>query len=302
MLERKLELLSKAVGAPTFAVSSEKVAVKLIVSNPGWLRAQPTVGFLANGPVQWDSWRLAQGLESFHFFVSLILVTESPFSCTTQTRAGVGGQRAEAEIAANSELWYPRRKKNISNPSSVVQHLHLLRYAHIAGNGQFGISLKEKLLYRYKILPIQCSSVVQSCPTLCNPMNCSTPGFPCLSPTPGVYSDSCLLSRWCHPTTSSSVIPFSSCLQSFPASGSFQMSQFYTSGGQSIGVSASASVLPMNIQDWFPWGWTGWISLQSKGLSRVFSSTTVQKHQFFSAILYIVQLSHPYMTMNSTAN
>ena len=91
MLERKLELLSKAVGAPTFAVSSEKVAVKLIVSNPGWLRAQPTVGFLANGPVQWDGWRLAQGLESFHFFVSLILVTESPFSCTTQTRAGVGG-------------------------------------------------------------------------------------------------------------------------------------------------------------------------------------------------------------------
>ena len=92
MLERKLELLSKAVGALTFAVSSEKVAVKLIVSNPGWLRAQPTVGFLANGPVQWDGWRLAQGLESFHFFVSLILVTESPFSCTTQTRAGVGGE------------------------------------------------------------------------------------------------------------------------------------------------------------------------------------------------------------------
>ena len=97
MLERKLELLSKAVGAPTFAVSSEKVAVKLIVSNPGWLRAQPTVGFLANGPVQWDGWRLAQGLESFHFFVSLILVTESPFSCTTQTRAGVGGGRGQKQ-------------------------------------------------------------------------------------------------------------------------------------------------------------------------------------------------------------
>ena len=106
---------------------------------------------------------------------------------------------------------------------------------------------------------------------------------PCPSPTPGVYSNSCPSHRWCHPTISSSVIPFSSCLQSFPASGSFQMSQFFTSGGQSVGVSASTSLLPMNIQDWFPLGWTGWISLQSKGLSRVFSNTTVQKHQFVGA-------------------
>ena len=105
---------------------------------------------------------------------------------------------------------------------------------------------------------------------------------PCPLPAPRVYSNSCPLSRWCHPTISSSVIPFSSCPQSFPASGSFQMSQFFASGGQSIGVSASASVLPMNAQDWFPLGWTGWISLQSKGLSRVFSNITVQKHQFFS--------------------
>ena len=104
--------------------------------------------------------------------------------------------------------------------------------------------------------------------------------LPCPSPTPGVYSNSCPYSWWCHPTISSSVVPFSSCLQSFQASGSFPMSQFFTSGGQSIGVSASASVLPMNIQDWFPLGWTGWTSLQSKGLSRVFSNTTVQKHQF----------------------
>ena len=104
---------------------------------------------------------------------------------------------------------------------------------------------------------------------------------PCPSPTPGVHPNPCPLSRWCHPTISSSVIPFSSCPQSFPASGSFQMSQFFTSGGHSIGVSASASVLPMDIQDWFPLGWTGWISLQSKGLLRVFSNTTVQKHQFF---------------------
>ena len=106
---------------------------------------------------------------------------------------------------------------------------------------------------------------------------------PCPSPTPGVYSNSCPLSLWCHPTISSSVVPFSSRLQSFPTSGSFQMSQPFTSGGQSIGVLASASVLPMNTQDWSPLGWTGWISLQSKGLSRVFSNTTVQKHQFFSA-------------------
>ena len=110
-------------------------------------------------------------------------------------------------------------------------------------------------------------------------------GLPCPSPTPGVYSNTCPLSRWCRPTISSSVIPFSSCPHSFPASGFFQMSQFFTSGGQSIGVSASASVLPMNTQDWSPLGWTGWIALQSKGLSRVFSSTTVQKTQFFSTQL-----------------
>ena len=108
---------------------------------------------------------------------------------------------------------------------------------------------------------------------------------PCPSPTPRVYSNLCPLSQWCHPTISASVIPFSSCLQSFPASGSFQMSQFFASGGWKIRVSTSTSVLPMNIQDWFPLGWTGWISLQSKGLSRVFSNTIVQKNQFFSAQL-----------------
>ena len=105
--------------------------------------------------------------------------------------------------------------------------------------------------------------------------------LPCPSPTPRVYSNSCPLSRWYHPTISSSVVLFSSCLQSFPESGSFPMSQFFVSSSQSIGVSASAPVLPVNIQDWFPLGWTGWISLQSKGLSRVFSNITVQKHQFF---------------------
>ena len=98
---------------------------------------------------------------------------------------------------------------------------------------------------------------------------------PCPSPTPGVYPNPCPSNRWSHPTISSSVIPISSCPESFPASGSFQMSQLFSSGGQSIGVSASTSVLPMNTQDWSPLGWTGWISLQSKGLSRVFSNTTV---------------------------
>ena len=165
----------------------------------------------------------------------------------------------------------------------------------------------------------QFSSVAQLCPTLCEPIDCSTPGLPtaaaskslhscptlcnpidssppgssvhgifqarvlewvaiafCPSPTPQVYSNSCPLSWWCHPTISSSVIPFSSHLQSFPASGSFQISHFFKLGGQSTGVSASPSVLPMNIQDWLPLGWTGWIPLLSKGHSRVFSNTTVQ--------------------------
>ena len=108
---------------------------------------------------------------------------------------------------------------------------------------------------------------------------------PCLSPTPRVYSNSCPLSRWCHPTISFSLVPFSSHFQSFPASGSFPVSQFFAAGGQSFGVSASASVLPMNIHDWFPLGLTGLISLQSKGLSGVSSNTTVQKHRFFGAQL-----------------
>ena len=149
------------------------------------------------------------------------------------------------------------------------------------------------------------SSVAQSCPTPCNPMDCSTPGLPVHRWLP-VYSNSCPSSRWCHPAISSSVIP-SSHLQSFPASGSFQMSPFFASGGQSIRVSASASVLPMNIQDWLPLGWTGWISLQSKGLSRVFSNFSKVEllHSSKVSILlhsafFTVQLSHPYMTTGKT--
>ena len=136
----------------------------------------------------------------------------------------------------------------------------------------------------------QFSSVAQLRPTL-RVHGLQHARLSCLSPTPEVCSKSCPLSLWYHPTILSSVVPFSTCLQTFSASRSFPKSQFFTSGGQSIGVSASASVTPM-IQDWFPLGWTGWISLQSKGLSRVFSNTTVQKHQFFGAHLSLWSNSH----------
>ena len=139
-------------------------------------------------------------------------------------------------------------------------------------------------------MPGSCTQMISSVQSLSRVQLYATPWtarplFP--SPTPGVHPNPCPLSQWCHPTISSSVVPFSSHLQSFPALGSFQLSQLFTSGGQSIGVSASASVLPMNTQDWSPLGWIGWISLQSKGLSRVFSDTTVQKRQFFDSQLYL---------------
>ena len=143
------------------------------------------------------------------------------------------------------------------------------------------------------------SSVAQSCPIL-RPHEPQHTRPPCPSPAPGVYPNSCPLSQWCHLTISLSVIPFS-WLQSFLTPGSFQMSQLFASGGQNILVSASTSVLPMNTQDWFPLRWTDWISLQSKGLSRVFSNTTVQKHQFFcTPAFFLVQLSHPYKTIGKT--
>ena len=145
----------------------------------------------------------------------------------------------------------------------------------------------------------QFSSVTQLCLTLCDPNSLQHTRPPCPSPTPRVYPNSRPLSWWCHPTISSSIIPFSPWLQSFPASGSFQMSQFFTSAGQSIGVSTSASVLPINIQDWFPW-WTGWISLLSKGLSRVFSNHSSKASILQHSAFFIVQLSHPYMTTGKT--
>ena len=138
--------------------------------------------------------------------------------------------------------------------------------------------------------PVQFSSVAQSCPTTCDPMNCSTPGLPVHHQLPEFTQTH--VHRVGDAIQPSSVISFSSCPQSLQASGSLQMSQFFASGGQSIGVSASALALPMNIQDSSPLGWTGWISLQSKGLSRVFSNTTVQKHQFFGAQLSSQSDSH----------
>ena len=149
------------------------------------------------------------------------------------------------------------------------------------------IPCKEKLLNFFLLASVQFSrSVVSNSLRPHGLQHASRPQ------TPGACSNSCPLNPWYHPTISSSVVPFSSCLWSFPASGSFPMSQLFTSGGQSIGASASASVLPVNIQNWFPLGWTGWISLQSKGLSGVISNTTVQKHQFFGAQSSLWSNSH----------
>ena len=148
-------------------------------------------------------------------------------------------------------------------------------------NGEFSGRFHTHTLSGYQIRSDQISHSVMS--DSLRPHESQHARLPCPSPTPWAYLNSCPSSQWCHSTILSSAVPFSSCLQSFPASGSFLVSQFFTSGGQSIGASASASVLPMNIQDWSPLGWTGWISLQSKVLSRVFSKTRVQKHQFFGA-------------------
>ena len=150
------------------------------------------------------------------------------------------------------------------------------------------MTIVPKSVYRFSAIPIRFSSVQFSCSVLSDflqPQRLLHSRPPCPSPMQGVYPNSYPLRQWCYPTISSSVIPFSSHLQSFPASGSFPRSQFFASSGQSIGVSASTSVLPMNTQDWFPLGWPGWISLQSKRLSRVFSNTTVQKHQFLGTQL-----------------
>ena len=172
---------------------------------------------------------------------------------------------------------------------SMTQYMHSLPHYQHRSSEYFFPRDKPTLIYQSypkSTVYFQFSSVAQSCLTLCDPMNHSTSGLPVQHQLPEFTQThvSCPLSWWCHPAISSSVVSFSSCPQSLLASGSFPMSQLFAWGGQSIGVSASASVLPKNTQDWSS-GWTGWISLQSKGLSRVFSNTTVQKHQFFSTQL-----------------
>ena len=167
---------------------------------------------------------------------------------------------------------------NSVNNSFTILYLYHMLTSLPSQTGVHGLVLKMAF---FSSVQFTCSVMSDSL----RPHGLQYARLPCLSPTPRAHSNSCPLSWWSHPTTSSSVVPFSSHLQSFPASGSFQMSQFFTSGGQSVGVSASTSVFPMSTQDWSPLEWTGWISLQSKGLSRVFSNTTVQKHQFFCAQL-----------------
>ena len=175
-----------------------------------------------------------------------------------------------------------------SRQSSRVITFHLVKFSsRVCISALERLVVMNEMIWYLKLFPNQvlsklqsCSSVAQSCSTLFNPMDAR---LSCSSPTPGVYSNSCPLSRWCHPTISSSVVPFSACLHSFPASWSFQMSQLFTSGGQSIGVSASTSVPPMNTQDWSPLGWTGWVSLQSKDSQE--SSPTPQFKSINSSVL-----------------
>ena len=192
----------------------------------------------------------------------------------------IPGATADEDIALRYVYLVYRRPIHLQGqweePSSLAKQDNLFKY------------LDKDVAY---ISSLQLISVPQLCPTSCEPMDCSMPGFPVHYQLTDC-SNSCPSIHWCQPTISSSFVPFSSGLQSFPASGSFPMSQFFASGDQSIGVSASASVIPKNIQDLFPLGWTGWISLQSKGLSRVFSNTTVQKHQFFGAQLSSQSNSH----------
>ena len=176
-------------------------------------------------------------------------------------------------------------------------NLHLLLRSNVTFTERQSLSTPPKVAHCsvFCHLIIFSPSAQFSCSVMSNslrPHESQHTSPPCPSPTPGVYSNSCPWSQWCRPTISFSVVPFSFCPQSLPASGSFPMRQVFTWGGQSTGVSASASVLPMNIQDLSPSGWTGWISLQSKWLSRVFSNTTIQKHQIFSAQLSSQSNSH----------
>ena len=197
-------------------------------------------------------------------------------------------------------LSHPNFSMCYSSPRKVTETLTIVLQGQVLESEYHSLNLNTTVYQQWEIICLSflilkmcivttsASSVQFSCSVMSDslwPHELQHIRSPCPSPAPRVHPNPCPLSQWCHPTISSSVVPFSSCPQSFPASGSFQMNQLFTSGGQSTGVSASASVLPMNTQDWSPLGWTGWISLQSKGLSRVFSNTTVQKHHFFSTQL-----------------
>ena len=194
----------------------------------------------------------------------------------------------------HNKLWKINCGKLQPSVNTFLKQIYFqLRLSHWAGNSYYMAPLEgapEPPFLREATQFAQFSS--QLCPTLCDPMNCIRHARPpCPSPTPRVHSNSHPSSQWCHPPISSSVVPFS-CPQSLPASGSFPMSQLFAWGGQSTGVSALASFLPKNTQGWSSSEWIDWISLQSKGLSRVFSSTTVQKHQFFGAQLSLQSNSH----------
>ena len=174
-----------------------------------------------------------------------------------------------------------------------------ISYMFIVENGKIKYLIDKYQFLKYTSVSFNLVQFSRSVLSDCWPHEQQHARSPCPSPTPRIYPNPCPLSHWCHPTISPSVIPFSYCLQSFPSSGSFQMSQLFASGGQSIGILASASVLPMNTQDWSPLGWTGWISLQSKGLSK----SLLQHHSSKASILqrsFLVQLSHPYMTTGKT--
>ena len=195
---------------------------------------------------------------------------------------------------ATGEQWRNNSRKNEETKPKQKQHPVV---DIVTGGGTKVLRCKEQYCIgtwnarsMNQVNSVQSSPSVMSDSLLAHESQPARPPYP--SPTPGVHPNSCPWSRWCHPAISSSVVPFSSCPQFLPASGSFPMSQLFTWGGQSIGVLALASVLPKNIQDWSPSEWTGWISLQPKGLSRVFSSTTVPKHQFFGAQLSSQSNSH----------